>query len=113
MAPSATTTLEQHESIILNEEYLADDQYGQSLIGKPKGLIGNALKERIDHIDTDNCEAGEEDAFFVADMGEIYRQHLRWKQSLRRVKPHYGRLILYAPERSFINTAQPSSVIQI
>lgn len=41
-------------------------------------------------IDTDICEAGEDDAFFVADMGEVYRQHLRWKLRLKRVKPHYG-----------------------
>jgi hypothetical protein len=27
----------------------------------------------------------------VADMGEIYRQHLRWKMNLGRVKPFYGR----------------------
>jgi ornithine decarboxylase len=34
---------------------------------------------------------GEEDAFFVADLGEVYRQHLRWKKNLGRVKPHYGK----------------------
>lgn len=49
------------------------------------------LGRRVKGIDTDICEAGEEDAFFVADMGEVYRQHLRWKLLLNRVKPHYGR----------------------
>jgi ornithine decarboxylase len=53
-------------------------------------LIGQALKQRVDLIDPENCEAGEEDAFFVADLGEVYRQHLRWKLNLGRVKPHYG-----------------------
>jgi ornithine decarboxylase len=57
-------------------------------------LIGEALKSRIDHIDHDNCDAGDEDAFFVADLGEVYRQHLRWKLNLGRVKPHYGMLSL-------------------
>ena len=56
-----------------------------------EGLVKLALKERIKNIDTDACEAGEEDAFFVADMGVVYRQHLRWKMNLKRVKPHYGR----------------------
>ena len=55
-----------------------------------EGLVKNALKERINVIDTDTCEAGEEDAFFVADMGDVFRQHLRWKMNLKRVKPHYG-----------------------
>ena len=55
-----------------------------------KALIHDTLKRRVDEIDTDGCRPGEEDAFFVADMGEVYRQHLRWKLNLKRVKPHYG-----------------------
>ena len=31
-----------------------------------------------------------EKAFFVADLGEVYRQHLRWKLSLPEVQPFYG-----------------------
>jgi ornithine decarboxylase len=54
-------------------------------------LIAEALKKRIDGVDHDNCDAGDEDAFFVADMGEVYRQHLRWKLHLNRVKPFYGK----------------------
>jgi ornithine decarboxylase len=26
----------------------------------------------------------------VADLGDVYRQHLRWKLNLPRVKPFYG-----------------------
>jgi hypothetical protein len=48
------------------------------------------LKEHIARIDADTCEPGEEDAFYVADLGEVYRQHLRWKMNLGRVKPFYG-----------------------
>ncbi|RKU44959.1 Ornithine decarboxylase [Coniochaeta pulveracea] len=53
-------------------------------------LIGNALRQRVESIDHDLCEAGEEDTFFVADLGEVYRQHLRWKMNLPRVKPFYA-----------------------
>lgn len=53
-------------------------------------LIGNALRERVENIDHENCEAGDEDTFFVADLGEVYRQHLRWKLNLPRVKPFYA-----------------------
>lgn len=56
-----------------------------------KDLIFEILKKRVSSIDVDRCGAGEEDAFYVADMGEIYRQHLRWKMNLGRVKPFYGR----------------------
>ena len=58
---------------------------------EPKQLIGAALKSRVEAIDPDTCSVGEEDAFFVADLGEVYRQHLRWKKNLGRVKPHYGK----------------------
>jgi ornithine decarboxylase len=56
-----------------------------------KELIGKALKDRVENVNGDVCEAGEEDAFFVADLGEVYRQHMRWKMNLARVTPHYGK----------------------
>ena len=56
-----------------------------------KQLIGGALKNRVESIDQDTCSVGEEDAFFVADLGEVYRQHIRWKKNLGRVRPHYGK----------------------
>jgi ornithine decarboxylase len=56
-----------------------------------EGLVMSALKRRIEKINVDTCKPGEEDAFYVADLGEIYRQHKRWKMYLNRVKPHYGK----------------------
>ncbi|KAL6716373.1 Ornithine decarboxylase [Lecanora helva] len=90
MALSATET---------NTEYLSSDFSTQSLTvdydrshGKDHGkaLTKAHLNNRVHGIDTNTCNAGEEDAFFVADMGEVYRQHLRWKMNLKRVKPHYA-----------------------
>jgi ornithine decarboxylase len=56
----------------------------------PKQLIGEALHRRVEAIDHEICDAGEEDTFYVADLGEVYRQHLRWKKNLPRIKPFYG-----------------------
>jgi ornithine decarboxylase len=61
----------------------------------PTQMVLEELKKRVAGIDMAGCEPGEEDAFYVADMGEIYRQHLRWKMNLGRVKPFYGELLLY------------------
>lgn len=58
-----------------------------------KKLVGEALKEKVNSIDQDVCEAGEEDTFFVADLGEVYRQHMRWKKNLPRVKSFYGKML--------------------
>ncbi|MCJ1377429.1 Ornithine decarboxylase [Xylographa soralifera] len=90
MAPSATLTTEQHSSTSLNRDSLINGLQPKNGVKCSEGLVKDALKERINVIDTDTCEAGEEDAFFVADMGDIYRQHLRWKMNLKRVKPHYA-----------------------
>lgn len=32
----------------------------------------------------------QEESFYVADLGEIYRQHRRWERNLEQVKPFYG-----------------------
>lgn len=91
MAPSSTVTTQQYASIDINEKSLrvnsTTHDYGKEY---GKTLTKDVLKGRIEAIDTDTCAAGDEDAFFVADMGEVYRQHLRWKMNLKRVKPHYG-----------------------
>jgi ornithine decarboxylase len=61
-----------------------------------KALIQKVLKEHVARINVDTCEPGEEDAFYVADLGEVYRQHLRWKLNLARVKPFYGKSSTHA-----------------
>ncbi|KAI1814546.1 ornithine decarboxylase [Poronia punctata] len=55
-----------------------------------KQLIGDALRQRVESIDHESCEPGDEDTFFVGDLGEVYRQHMRWKKNLPRVKPFYA-----------------------
>ncbi|PGH10361.1 ornithine decarboxylase [Blastomyces parvus] len=55
-----------------------------------KDLIFDILKEKVAKIDTQTCHAGEEDPFYVADLGQVYRQHIRWKKNLGRVKPFYA-----------------------
>lgn len=56
----------------------------------PKVLIGEALHRRVEAVDHELCEPGDEDTFYVADLGEVYRQHLRWKKNLPRIRPFYG-----------------------
>jgi ornithine decarboxylase len=96
MAPSAVNILE--ESTTLDNQSKGNiirangsSEFSSSAgVATGKRLISQAMKQRIQEIDQDVCEAGEEDTFFVADMGDVYRQHLRWKMNLSRVKPHYG-----------------------
>ncbi|KAK4156327.1 pyridoxal-dependent decarboxylase [Chaetomidium leptoderma] len=66
------------------------DQHDGPKLNSAKQLIGDALRDRVENIDHELCEPGEEDTFFVADLGEVYRQHIRWKLNLPRVKPFYA-----------------------
>ena len=96
MAPSAVytppeeyTVHQDYSSIktVSDHESGARENYGGKVA---KEMIGAALQKKIQSIDPHDCEAGEEDAFFVADGGDVYRQHMRWKKHLGRVMPHYA-----------------------
>ncbi|KAL2179189.1 pyridoxal-dependent decarboxylase [Thermothelomyces heterothallicus CBS 202.75] len=71
-------------------QHVHHDHHDGHRVNLAKQLIGEALRERVESIDHELCEPGEEDTFFVADLGEVYRQHLRWKLNLPRVKPFYA-----------------------
>jgi ornithine decarboxylase len=103
MSPSAIATIETTPSLTSIQSYYESskssyiEQYNEHYnngVNTPKRLIGDALKERVESIDHDVCEPGDEDTFFVADLGEVYRQHMRWKLNLPRVKPFYGKTFL-------------------
>nr|KMM68563.1 ornithine decarboxylase [Coccidioides posadasii RMSCC 3488] len=68
-----------------------------------KELILDILQKKAASIDVQNCCPGEEDPFYVADLGEVYRQHIRWKMNLGRVKPFYGPLNVTPTHRSFVS----------
>lgn len=55
-----------------------------------KKLIGEALATHISNIDHEVCEAGEEDSFFVVDLGEVYRSYMKWKETLPNVHAYYA-----------------------
>ncbi|KAF1949604.1 hypothetical protein CC80DRAFT_520437 [Byssothecium circinans] len=95
MAPSAITPTTEEYHLSYQDLRSVDHSLGATGVDNhgvaiSKQLIGQALKSRVMAVDSDTCEAGEDDAFFVADLGDVYRQHLRWKKNLARVKPHYA-----------------------
>ena len=96
MAPSAITNTEYYttSAYSIKSDNLPYHNHGgnRTCSGQAasKELVLDKLKERAAKIDVDTCLPGDEDAFYVADLGEVYRQHLRWKLNLARVKPFYG-----------------------
>ena len=102
MAPSAVNAYPEYAPLSAESGYdlkpttsyeSSSESAGNDGGKKTKKIIGAALQKHIQGINPHDCEAGEEDAFFVADMGDVYRQHQRWKKNLQRITPHYLSLI--------------------
>ncbi|KAK5993952.1 Ornithine decarboxylase [Cladobotryum mycophilum] len=80
-----------HHHFVKKKPFIADSLHNHNHVAvDPKQLIGEAFHQRVEAINHERCEPGDEDTFFVADLGEVYRQHLRWKKNLPRIKPFYA-----------------------
>ncbi|KAI0596708.1 pyridoxal-dependent decarboxylase [Biscogniauxia sp. FL1348] len=79
----------ENNNILVKKNFFLDNHHHNGVI-VAKQLIGDALRQRVENIDHESCDPGDEDTFFVGDLGEVYRQHMRWKKNLPRVKPFYA-----------------------
>ncbi|GAV52566.1 hypothetical protein ZYGR_0AG05570 [Zygosaccharomyces rouxii] len=57
---------------------------------QPHDEIFAALKQRIEAVNHEVCEPGDENSFFVCDIGEVERLHKNWFKELPRVQPYYA-----------------------
>lgn len=55
-----------------------------------RGSPAQQFKATLSDIDLDACEAEGENAFFVADLAEVYRQYVRWRRELPQIIPFYA-----------------------
>ena len=55
-----------------------------------RGSTTQQFKSALSDIDVDACEADGENAFFVADLAEVYRQYIRWRRELPQIIPFYA-----------------------
>ena len=54
--------------------------------------VSEVFEQRLESITNQKWESDQENAFFVGDLGEVVRQHIRWKSLLPRIEPFYGKL---------------------
>ncbi|KAL0077046.1 ornithine decarboxylase [Phycomyces blakesleeanus] len=52
--------------------------------------VKDAIKQKLDSISQLKWESDQENAFVVGDIGEVYRQFLRWKALLPRIEPFFA-----------------------
>jgi ornithine decarboxylase len=55
----------------------------------PDELVDLAIEGNIARI-AKRCLVGGDESFFVADIGQVIRQHRRWTQNLPGIRPYYG-----------------------
>ena len=59
-----------------------------NLYSTKKQFVVETLKAKLPTSELGKHDEGA--SFFLADLGEVYRQHVRWKKNLPRVKPFFG-----------------------
>ncbi|KAI8098967.1 ornithine decarboxylase [Halteromyces radiatus] len=52
--------------------------------------VHDTAKQKLDSHSRVKWETDQENAFFVANLGEVYRQHIRWNSLLPRIEPHFA-----------------------
>lgn len=58
--------------------------------------VGEIARQKLNSILADHkWDTDRENAFFVADLGEVVRQHLRWKALLPRIEPFFGKPLIF------------------
>ncbi|CAG8709477.1 28125_t:CDS:2, partial [Dentiscutata erythropus] len=72
----------------LSSEYKPDYQADLPTISMLP--VKDILRDQILSLDIDRCESDAENAFFVANLDEVYNQHFRWKSLLPRIEPFYA-----------------------
>lgn len=57
---------------------------------KAEQLLSEALLNKVESVDSESCEPGAENSFFVCDLGKVKRLFKIWTRNLPRVQPFYA-----------------------
>lgn len=84
------------ETVVINHPYNVGALF-KSVPSSPDVDVHNrsvseVFQERLESITSQKWESDQENAFFVGDLGDVVRQHIRWKSLLPRIEPFYGKL---------------------
>lgn len=85
----------QLETAVLNQRIEFDDLSRMKNTTSPSTVIHNlsiedVIKQKLDSHSRLKWESDQENAFFIGDLGEVYRQYLRWQALLPRIEPHFA-----------------------
>ncbi|KAI5956652.1 SPE1 [Candida margitis] len=69
---------------------VGDDASDEVIADNSKSAVGKALTEHVNQIDHEECDAGDEDSFFVCDLNQVVKSVHTWRKHLPRIQPHYA-----------------------
>lgn len=82
------------ETIILNTPTYDAHNVFKSVPSPDEGILNRSVGEvaqlKLESITNQKWESDQENAFFVGDLGDVFRQHLRWKSLLPRIEPFFA-----------------------
>jgi ornithine decarboxylase len=86
MSPSIHITADPEPRV--NDDHRIFPSLPPLLYGHPEVHLRNGIMNASRLAAANEPDA--EKAFFVADLGQVYKQHLRWKKALPGIQPFYG-----------------------
>ncbi|KAI5966627.1 SPE1 [Candida theae] len=75
---------------VLQDTHVGSDVDGHVPERGNSAAVGKALVEHVKQIDHEECDAGDEDSFFVCDLNEVVKSVETWHKHLPRIQPHYA-----------------------
>ena len=63
----------------------------------PDQLATFVIQARLAMLNPDSGRVEDDEPFFVADLGQVHRQHQRWTHHLPTVQPFYGLHAIASP----------------
>lgn len=84
------TKLTNAESASLKKLEDAGDNTEEAISYRDISAVGKALIDHVNQIDHEECDAGDEDSFFVCDLNQVVKSVQTWRKHLPRIQPHYA-----------------------
>jgi ornithine decarboxylase len=72
---------------------ISNDQFQTNTI--MENLIDLTLHNKLSSLNRSGQSITNEEPFFVADLGQVVRQHRRWKSALPHVHPFHGKRLFH------------------
>ena len=94
---TVTTLIREFRKIMVSNTSMEKLKRPGAAAFSPDQLATFVIQARLAMLNHDSGRVEDDEPFFVADLGQVYRQHQRWTQYLPSVQPFYGLHAIASP----------------